>query len=612
MTTDRVLDRNEISLDAVRFRINGDVQQNLIASSPEQPLKWQPTFKGGIGKQRIRFGQESNQAWWSTCQLRYDEQIVPRQLEITTAVSGVTGTFTIGAIGTLAEEVYVAFGTSVRKYNNATDSWGSSLHTLPAVATDSITFRLNNVVYLAFAHTSGYSFTSDGTTWTDDAKDVLFFAFWDRRLWGIDNAGQLWFSFTIGTEVDDAQLDLPAGSVTDLYVARNAASVLVIFAATTRGPYAHDNEFTMWLFVELEIPEYPDNGKGSVRWRESTFIPAGLQVYQFIQGSNSAIVTIMGPDRDDGLPSDFRGVIRQLVGTNNDLLAIIDSSKRAATFGTFVTSALHRGSVMSPDVGFSSILGWDGTAWEVKYLSNSTARALTVGHVSNAYGEYRHWFALGEEILFLPLQREIQNPNEDSTLTYATPTELRTPWLEADPDKDATGVYVRVRCREMTATETIVVDTAINDSDSYTTQGTITTDGVSEFLLPNSTTPSGTAFLNFRMRFTLARGSTTTTKPILVSVSFAFRYKQPAKYRFVVELDLTERHKDLTPKQLRDALRTIIESSTFIALSYRNDSDTDFGSGDRRYFVDVVAASNLEATGEDERGTSQVMMVEAG
>jgi hypothetical protein len=612
MTTARVLTKNEVSINNIRYPTTGLVGQHLIPSAAELPLIWEPTFKGGIGKHKVRFNEQSEKAWWSTCQLGYDHQIVPRQLETTTAVSGVTGTFSIGAIGELADEIYVAFGTAVRKYNNTTDSWGSTLHTLPAVATDAITFRMNNVVYLAFAHTGGYTYFN-GTTWVDDTADVLYFTFWDNRLWGIDNTGQLWYSYNIGAEDNGAQLPLPNGSINDLYLARNGAGDVVIHAATTRGPYAYDAEFTKWWFTELTLPEHPDNGKGTTGWRGFTFIPSGLQSYQHVQGANSAVVTVMGPDREDGLPSDYRGVIKQLVGTHNDLLAVLDSTRRAATFSTYVTNHVsrHRGVVMSPDVGFSSILGWDEIGWQVKFLSARTARALSYAHVSNAYSEYRIWFALGEEILFLPLQREIRNPNEDSTATYATPTELITPWLEADRDKTATGVYVRVGGRELTSTQTIVVDYGTNDSETWTTLGTITSDGITEYLLPNSTTPSGTGFLTFRLRFTLTRGTTTTTKAILSPPTFAFRYKAPAKYRFTVELDLTHGYGDQTPKQMRDSLRTAIESSSFIPLGYRNDSDTDFGSGDRRFYVDIIGGTNLEETGEDERGTSTIMMVEA-
>ena len=168
-------------------------------------------WREGIGLNKMKGAADVARAWWSTCQLRYQGHLVLPPLATTTAASGVSGDFTIGAINELADEIYVAFGTSVRKFNNTNDSWGSSLATLPAVATDAINIRLGDTIYLVFATTGGYTYTSNGSSWTDDTKDAKYLAFWDDRLWGIDNTGQLWFALAVGTETDDAQLPLPDG-----------------------------------------------------------------------------------------------------------------------------------------------------------------------------------------------------------------------------------------------------------------------------------------------------------------------------------------------------------------------------------------------------------------
>jgi len=155
------------------------------------------------------------------------------------------------------------------------------------------------------------------------------------------------------------------------------------------------------------------------------------------------------------------------------------------------------------------------------------------------------------------------------------------------------------------------VDYALNYSATYTNLGTITTNGVREFLFPDSTTPSGTAFRQIRFRLRLVRGSTTTLSPDVISLTFLYRKKLPAKYGFSVELDLEREYKGNTPQQLRDALRTALESNALVELSYHNDTGTDFGATDRRFFVDVVEATNLEETGDSDSGVSTVTMVEA-
>ncbi len=524
-----------------------------------------------------------------------------------------TGSYTVGAIGELANEIYAAFGTAVRKYNNTTNSWGSTLATLPTVATDTITFRMNNVVYLAFATTGGYTYTSDGVTWTDDTTDTLYMAYWDDRLWGIDNTGQLWWASQIGSEQNDAQLPLPNGSVTDLFVARNAADTLVLFAATTTGLYAHDNSNTKWLFTELDLPFHPDNGKGALRWRDAVYVPSGNAVYQYRQGSNNAIITVMGPDLDDGLPSDKRGVIRQLVGTHNDLLAILDGTTAPGALTTFLTrgAGTHHGVVIDPDVGFSSILGWNELGWETKWLGGSTEQAISWAHVSNAYSTYRLWWAQNQRVYFMPIQRDIVNPLESTTLTYSAGTEeLITPWLEVGQDTDGLGLSVKIETFTCTSTETITVDFATNDSATYTNLGVITTNGITEYFFPNNTTPNGTAFRSIRFRFRLVRGSTTTLTPRMLAPTFTYRKKLPARYGFSAELDLSRTYKSNTPQQMRDALRTALESNTLVELSYHNDTGSDLGATDRRFYVDLINATNLEETGDSDNGTSTVTMVE--
>ncbi len=627
MTQQRVTSPNEVSLNAVRFHLKGRVQQTLISTfapkyvigdttkdSHARASVWAPTFLGGIGKWKVRPGDPSDRAWWSTLQLRYDRVVLP-QLPTITADSGVAGSFTIGVIGELANEIYAAFGTDVRKYNNATDSWGSSLHTLPGAATDTITFRLGNVVYLAFATTGGYTYTSDGAAWTNDTADALYLEFWDDALWGIDNTGLLWKSTAIGAETNNAQLPLPDGSTTNLFIGRNTAGTMIVFAATTVGLYAHNDATSKWLYTELFLPFQPDNGKGATRWRDSMYISAGNAVYRYVQGENSAIVSIMGPDKDDGLPSDKRGSIRQLIGTHNDLLAILDGTTAPGTMNTFVTSGLasHRGMVINPDVGYSSVLGWNERGWECKWLGGSAGQAISWAHVSNAYSTYRLWWAQNQRIYFMPLSRDIQNPQQITTMTYAATTEeLITPWLDVGQDVDSLALGVKVELAEMTATETETLDYALNYSETYTafTGGTVTADGVTEFLFPNNTAPTGTVFRSIRFRIRQVRGTTTTLKPSHLSLTFSYIKILPPQYGFNMELELESEYNSLSPKAMRDALRTIIESRQKVEFTYHSDSGSDLGGADRRFYVVVVSATNLEDTGDKESGTSQIAVVE--
>lgn len=622
---ERVQVQHEISLNAIPYPVVGQVESMLASIYPPKLVigdvkaddqqrastlrmaDWQR----GIGNyNKGNADPDAPSAWWSTCQMRHHGHLVLPQLATITAASGVAGSFTVGAIGELGNEIYAAFGTAVRKYNNTTDSWGSTLATLPGGATDAITLRMGGTVYLVFATTGGYTYTSDGVTWTDDTRDAMYLASWNDWLWGIDNTGLLWWSSVIGTEQDDAQLPLPNGSTNRLFVGRNADGELGLFCATTVGLFAHDYAETKWRYTEFALPYHPDNGRGSTRWRDSIYVPSGTGIYRYIQGQNQAIVTVMGLDRHDGVPSAQRGVIRQLLGTHTDLLAITDGTAAPASLNMFdglSGSGVFGPAVIDPDAGYSYIAGWDERGWEVRWLSASATSAITAAYAGNAYSVYRLWWAHNQRVHYMPLRRDIVNPNEVTTLTYATSGELLTPWFDADQAGiDKLALELRVEVQDASANETVVVDYATNYADAtWTSLGTISGNGTTSYLFPNSTTPSGTAFRAVRFRLTLARGSTTTLTPDVVSLTFIFRKKLPAKWGHTFRVDLSAPYKERSPASLRSSLVTAIESTSLVEFTFRDDAGNT-----RNYYVDVISATGLEETGMDERGESIVFVAE--
>lgn len=621
-----VVSPNEVILNAVRHPIKGQVKSALANiyppkqvvgdtrydSQPRASVLVMNDWRDGIGLNKMRSPDQVNRCWWSTCALSYHGHLVPPPLATLTAASGVSGSFTIGAIGELANETYVAFGTDVRKYNNTTDSWGSSLATLPAGATDAITFRMGGVVYLAFATTVGYTYTSDGAAWTDDTKDTQFLSYWDDRLWGIDSTGQLWFSSAIGVETNDAQLPLPNNSVTNLEVGRLADGELALYAATTFGPYSHDAANAMFHEVELGIPQHPDTGKGFARWRDALYLSSGNGIFRYGAGEGpGAAVSIMGPDRDDGLPSDKRGVIRQLLSTPNELLAIFDATTAPGSYNNFnAQNAPNAADVITVDTGFSHILGWNGQGWQVKWLGGSTAQAITYAHVSNTYSTYRLWWGHNQRIYYMAIPRDIVNPNELTTFPYAASADHETAWYNAGQiEVDKLALELRVEVAGASATETATISFGTNYSTSYTQLGVISTNGVTSYLFPDSTTPTGTSFRGIRFKVALARGSTTTLVPDVLSMALIYRKKLPAKYAHEFEVDLTvQDYGGRSPAQRRAALITAVESLTLVELTFRDDTSSGYP---RNYYVDVVQATGLESTGHDERGASTVTCVEA-
>ena len=103
----RVQQKNEVAINGVKYKTIGLVTQSLASrlapkfvtgdfskDSHERDSVWAPTFKAGIGKFRVKPGEPSDRAWWSTLPLRYDRLGLP-QLATLTAASVVAGSYTV-------------------------------------------------------------------------------------------------------------------------------------------------------------------------------------------------------------------------------------------------------------------------------------------------------------------------------------------------------------------------------------------------------------------------------------------------------------------------------------------------------------------------------------
>ena len=643
MAAQRVKDQGEVSLNEVRYPlVKGSRVQSVLTSiypgkvvigdvsrdSDVRASTWAiSNHQGGIGVERMRSAAEVDRAWWSTCQLFYDQHLILPPLAEQTAASGVSGVFDIGVICELPNssgvgEIYASFDTDLRKYNNTGDAWGSSLHTLPGEATDTITMRLGNTsgttsVFMLIAHTSGYTYTTDGSTFTDDTEDAKYLASWDDRLWAIDNTGQLRYSNVIGTWVDDAQLPLPDGSVTDLLVGRDALNRQVLYAMTTAGLYVHDIDNARFLATDVGLPTHPDNGLGSVQWRNFIFIPSGLGVYKYATSGSQAVLTVSGPDRDDGVPANRRGTIKQLVGSHNELFALTDATTTTSSdmfvsggFSARSGGSTEANNVIIPAVGFSYILSYNEFGWQVKWLSDSSARAINFAHVSTAYNEYRLWWGWDERVYYMDLPRDIVNPKQVKDFRYATSEVHETPWFNAGQiEVKKLALSARIEVADASSSETVKVEYATNYSDSsssdYTTLGTITSSGTTEYVFPNSTTPTGSAFRSIKFKVTLSRGTSPTKSPDVLAITLRYRKKLEPKWGHSMELDITNRFGNRSPAQLRAALVTATEQDELAEFTFRDDDGND-----RNYYVDIVSATGLEQTGHDESGRSRIMVVE--
>ena len=464
--------------------------------------------------------------------------------------------------------MYAGYGTAPYYYSEANDRWtrvttsdGGSAHSFPAAPTDSITVRMGGTDYVVVAFTSGFAYFSSSVVVTQNTSTATkFLTYWDDRLWGIDVTGQLWYTLTIGgTPVNDAKLPVQDTYVTDLFVGRDATGQQIIYAATKTGLYAHDAFNQRWVETQFQLPFHDFNGVGSVRWRDAIYTPSGLGIYKYVNGNNNAVVTVMGPDRDDGLPAAYRGTIKKMVGTHTELIAAVDATtapgaqdsddipwQYGATAGTFA----HSSPVIAPSSGLSSIVAWNDQGWETKWVA-PTAKAgkpVDTMHVTNAgKGDYRLWWGLDGQVYSQLIPFDVTNPSQLSAAdgtdyAYEASGTHETPWFDAQQSEvDKLAIKLKVEVQDASGDETVAVSYATDYSTSYTDLTTITSttldasSGTQTFLLPSSASPVGVAFRSIKFKLTLARGSDTSKSPDVVSISLEFRKKLDAKWGHAVE-----------------------------------------------------------------------------
>ena len=457
--------------------------------------------------------------------------------------------------------------------------------------------------------------TYNDNTATDPIADApyatQFLTFWDDKLWGIDDTGQMWYASTIGTEVLDAKLPLPKGHVTDLFVARNASGNPVIYAMTKEGLFAHDFSNNKFVETQLALPFHNENGKGSIRWRDSVYIPAGLGIYKYINGSNSAVVSVVGADRDDGLPSDNRGSIAQLLGTHNDLIALVDGTLTPSNVDMFASG--NESSVISDTTGYSAILGWNEIGWEVKWTAAGAdqGKTITSGYVTDVGGNlastnpYRLYWGFDGDLYYQQLQSDVINPNQVVNYKYEDDVDglHYTAWFSADQvEVDKLALELKIETDDCDTNQTVAVAYALDyDDSSYTSMGTITSDGTTTYTFGSSL---GTAFRAIQFKLTLAT-DTQNASPDVVNMSLIYRKKLESKFGWAVNIDMNKGYKGNSPKALRSNILSAIQSNTLLEFTFRDDTTTN-----RNYYVDITSAQGLEHTAYDERGSTQLLLTE--
>lgn len=407
------------------------------------------------------------------------------------------------------------------------------------------------------------------------------------RVWGITEDGRLFNTFDLSQSWEQfASIPKHETPVLDMLIFRHPTGAPTIFVLTVRGMWYLDWEISEFLPLSVKFPRSLRNGKGAAVWREDLYIPVGMSVLRYTGGQNP-VLTAVGPDQEQGFPWDGSHQIVKLEATNNALLAVVQNIEEDPATA----------------VGTSHLLAYNGTGWWSMWTPDEY-EVLNDVLVTTIFGEYSAWIGYGD-IAVIDLPIDIINPHVvNAERRFGNDDEAITPWFNADEaELYKLALRVKATASNMTETEVLGLDYALDYSEDWTSLGDINVDGISEFSLADQEGLLGIPFNAIRFRIRARRGVNAMLSPDLNALSLEFQKRLDRRARFTVRLDMSRPVNGLAPSQQRAALEEAQQSLRLVPFTIRSAEVETF-------HVEVENVAYLEWLGTDTRGQALVTLVE--
>ncbi len=482
--------------------------------------------------------------------------------------------------------------------------------------------------YTATAYDGNYENGSPGAT----SFKVL-----DQTLYAIDGLGILWYTTNTTTwnvqmnEYGDSPLKLPAGQVPkrlEIFYWTDGSPAL--HCVTDSNLYMFNQFASRWELTNLQFPPHPYFGKASCVWRpgEDLWVSAGMDCVRLTAAG--VIVPLVGLSRDDGVPWNYNGYIKQFIPEASHLYALVEGGTASVTPVYTNRSYTTNATVGAPQtVGTTSqqmhsMYAWTGLGWHRLWEAQAAGATatLTYAMIDGRANNYRLYWGSGNNLCSIALRRSFHNPKQgwmSGVDQFASVGFFETGKFDANMrgfNKLASHVTVFMENANANATATISYRTDITMAAYQAAPLTAT-----EWVELGEVSATGTTILNFAeetvtgytgqfsrgvdfnwIQFRVLFELTDADDPPIME-HFVFHYTKIPQdtSSFIFEVPLPpDTFMGRTSKKMADDLAALIEANQFCIFKHKGN----------QYRVRVAGVAGSEPVGDEGGGVRQVNLIE--
>jgi hypothetical protein len=439
-------------------------------------------------------------------------------------------------------------------------------------------------------------------------------ASWDDKLFvlGIDNV-MYWSADSLVAKIaaetsptfmSAGKLLYPSGWCRQLVLYTDQTGEVVIHAVGRDGLFVYDFPSERFYQTQFTWPASGRVGRAAV-WRGQLLVPVGNTIYLY----NGALVQVVGPDKDDGLPPEVSGNVVAVVPGHGYWFSVL------ATPGRVVGSTLED----DWDVNMPNLPeGWfPGASRTGAILVSPQASYHTLAlyadiadmgdvAVLSANDEYGLWVSTTNGVDFIPLPEGLHNPLQIPTQVFAESGSLITSWWDMgwrNLDKLALSLSVNAI---VPPGGSITFSIGFDGDDTWIPVGTVMTTGRTRFRIGDI---QGIPFRLVRFLLEFQRGPDPRQAPLLIDAVFTFLRTPRLLHGWELNLQLTDPYcleqVGVPAARLVASLEDLVRNRRAGTLRY---IDEDGREVTRRVYITEMVASEL--VGPYREGRYQVSVIE--